>query len=69
MILKAVPVVLEMGGMAVAIMNSQDAERLGVLGLARIMIRVNGGEQTAIVHTSTDLIHPGHIGVGKKNLD
>ena len=67
MILKAVLLGLEMGGKAVAIMNSQDAERLGVLGLARIMIQVGKEEQTAIVHTSTDLIHPGHIGISKKN--
>jgi len=57
---------LEMGGKAVAIMNSQDAERLGVLGLARISIRFGMVEHTAIVHTSPDLIHPGHIGIGKK---
>jgi AMP phosphorylase len=66
MILKAVLLGLEMGGKAVAIMNSQDAERLGVLGLARVTIRIGLAEQTAIVHTSLDLIHPGHIGIGKK---
>lgn len=66
MILKAVLLDLEMGGKAVAIMNSQDADRLGILGLARIMIRVGEVEKIAIVHTSPDLIHPGHIGVGKK---
>jgi len=59
MILKAVLLGLEMGGKAVAIMNSQDAERLGVLGLARVTIRIGLAEQTAIVHTSPDLIHPG----------
>ena len=58
MILKAVQLGLEMGGKAVAIMNSQDAERLGVLGLARITIKVGKAEQIAIVHTSPDLIHP-----------
>lgn len=66
MILKAVQLGLEMGGKAVAIMNSQDAERLGVLGLARITIKVGKTEQIAIVHTSPDLIHPGRIGIGKK---
>lgn len=66
MILKAMLLDFEMGGKAVAVMNSQDAERLGVLGLARIMIRVGKMEQIAIVHTSPDLIHPGYIGVGKK---
>jgi len=66
MILKVVLLSLEMGGKAVAIMNSQNAERLGVLGLARILIRVSKREQTAIVHTSPDLVPPGHIGVGKK---
>lgn len=65
-ILKAMQLGLEMGGKAVAIMNSQDAERLGVLGLARITIRFGMVEHTAIVHTSPDLIYPGHIGIGKK---
>jgi AMP phosphorylase len=66
MILKAVLLGLEMGGKAVAIMNSQDAERLGVLGHARITVRIGNMEQTAIVHTSPDLMHPGQIGIGKK---
>ncbi|VVB70219.1 AMP phosphorylase [uncultured archaeon] len=66
MILKAVLLGLEMGGKAVAIMNSQDAKRLGVLGQARIMIRAGKAEHTAIVDTSTDLLQPGHIGVCKK---
>lgn len=66
MILKAIPLGLEMGGKAVAIMNSQDAERLGVLGLARIVIRVGMVERIAIVDTSPDLIYSGHIGIDKK---
>ncbi len=66
MILRAIQLGLEMGGKAVAIMNSQDAERLGVLGLARIVIRVGMVERIAIVDTSPDLIHSGHIGIDKK---
>ena len=47
-------------------MNVQDAERLGVLSLARITIRFNGVEQAAIVHSSTELMQPGCIGVCRK---
>ncbi len=66
MILKAVFLGLEAGGKAVAAMNVQDAERLGVLSLARITIRFNGVEQAAIVHSSTELMQPGCIGVCRK---
>jgi hypothetical protein len=69
MILKAVFLGLEAGGKAVAAMNLQDAERLGVLSLARITIRFNGVEQAAIVHSSTELMQPGCIGVCRKGLD
>jgi len=64
--LKTVLLGLEAGGKAVAVLNAQDAERLGALSLARITIRTDKVERTAIVHTSTDLIHPGFIGVCKK---
>ncbi|MCU0637239.1 MAG: AMP phosphorylase [Methanothrix sp.] len=64
--LKARLLGLEAGGKAVAMMNAQDAEMLGVLSMARIQIRFDQVERTAIVHTSTDLIAAGCIGVCKK---
>ena len=66
MILKAMLQDLERDGKAVALMNLQDAERLGVQGLDRITMKNDDGEQTAIVDTSPDLIPSGHIGVCKK---
>ncbi|MDI9616725.1 MAG: AMP phosphorylase [Methanothrix sp.] len=66
MILKTVFLGLDAGGKAVAVLHEQDAEQLGAMSLARITIRTDVVEQTAIVHTSTDLVQPGHIGVCKK---
>ena len=66
MMLKAVFLGLEAGGKSIAIMNAQDAERLGVLSLARITIRFDDLDRTAIVHTTTDLMPSGCIGLFKK---
>jgi AMP phosphorylase len=66
MMLKAVFLGLEAGGKSIAIMNAQDAERLGVLSLARITIRFDDLDRTAIVHTTTDLMPSGCIGLCKK---
>lgn len=66
MILKAVFLGLEAGGKSVVIMNEDDAERLGVLSLGRVMVRFDQVVKTAIVSTSSEMISPGRIGVCKK---
>ena len=64
--LKTIFLGLEAGGRSVVIMNGDDAERLGVLALGRVTVRLDGMVKTAIVNTSTEMIQPGKIGVCKR---
>ena len=64
--LKTIFLGLEAGGRSVVIMNGDDAERLGVLALGRVTVRLDGIVKTAIVNTSTEMIEPGRIGVCKR---
>ena len=61
--LKARLIHLDAGGKWIAILNTDDAEELGVRSLGRIRLRRNGLELTAIVNTTSRIVPKGSIGI------
>jgi len=54
---------LDAGGKWIAILNIDDADELGVRSLGRIKIRTDRRELTAIVNTTSRIVHKGSIGI------
>jgi len=61
--LKAMLIHLDAGGKWVAILNTDDAEELGVRSLGRIRLRKHDRELTAIVNTTSKIVSKGSIGI------
>jgi AMP phosphorylase len=61
--LKAMLIHLDAGGKWVAILNTDDAEELGVRSLGRIRLRKHDRELTAIVNTTSKIVPKGSIGI------
>ncbi|OYT43236.1 thymidine phosphorylase [Candidatus Bathyarchaeota archaeon ex4484_40] len=61
--LKAKFLGLEAGGKSIVVLNKEDADDLGVPPLGRVKISFKGREVTAIINTTSLLIHVGVIGL------
>ncbi len=59
--LRAKPLNLEVGGKPVVIMNSADAESLGLHALERARLKTDGKEMVAIADTAENFARPGEI--------
>lgn len=51
------------GGKPIVILNSDDAEELGLKGMDRVILKYDGSEITAIVNISSQIVRKGEIGV------
>ncbi|MGQ9543268.1 MAG: AMP phosphorylase [Candidatus Bathyarchaeia archaeon] len=54
---------LDAGGKLIVIINEEDAEELGVRSLGRVKLWRGSREVTAIVNTTTRMVHRGYVGV------
>jgi AMP phosphorylase len=61
--LKARILHLDAGGKWIAVLNTDDAEELGVRSLGRIKIKKNKQESTAIVNTTSRMVPKGYVGI------
>ncbi len=51
------------GGKPIVVLNSEDAEDLGIRGLDRVVLKYDGSEITAIVNITSQFVKKGEIGV------
>ncbi|HDD71466.1 MAG TPA: thymidine phosphorylase, partial [Candidatus Aenigmarchaeota archaeon] len=51
------------GGKPIVILNSEDAEELGIKGMDRVVLKYDKTEVTAIVNLSSTVVSKGEIGV------
>ncbi|MCJ7761552.1 thymidine phosphorylase, partial [Candidatus Bathyarchaeota archaeon] len=61
--LKARILHLDAGGKWIVVLNTDDAEELGVRSLGRIKIKKNRQESTAIVNTTSRMVPKGYVGI------
>jgi len=60
---------LEAGGKPIVILNKEDADELGIMGLDRVRLKFNKKELTGIVNITTKVVSKGNIGVYEEVRD